>query len=171
MKPKSEAGRRKRAISNLPVIGWREWLSIPTLQIDRIKAKIDSGARTSSIQAFNIQRITDHGTPCVSFIVHPEQRRRLPAIECITEIFDERRVKSSNGDTQDRYVIRVEIGLGGLLWPIEVTLAHRTSMGFRMLLGRQAFRRRFLVDAGHSFIGHRDQAIDVTHITKKVKSQ
>jgi len=139
------------------VIGWNEWLAIPTLNIDRIKAKVDSGARTSSLHAFNIQKFMDRGTPHVAFVVHPLQRIARPVIQCTAEIRDERLVRSSNGHEGYRYVIEVEAILGSHTWPIELTLADRDAMGFRMLLGRQAISGRFLIDprraaiAGRSF--------------------
>lgn len=148
----------------MPVIGWREWLSVPTLQIDHIKAKVDTGARTSSIHAFDVRMFTDRGAPHVAFVVCPEQRRRRPAVDCAAEVYDQRMVKSSTGHWQRRYVIRVEIDLAGGVWPIELTLADRDSMGFRMLLGRQALRGRFLIDANRSFIAGRSYA-DVSTVT------
>ena len=162
--------RRFRAVKSLPLIGWREWLAIPTLQVDRIKAKVDTGARTSSLHAAKIQTVMDRGGPHVAFVVHPEQRRRQPSIPCSAAIFDERSVTSSSGHREIRYVIQVEIALGGAIWPIEVTLTDRDSMGFRMLLGREALRKRVLIDAGRSFIAGRGQAeiaISPTRIFRK----
>jgi hypothetical protein len=137
---------------DIPVIGWREWLAIPSLNVPRIKAKIDSGARTSAIHAFGVRTFSERGAPHVSFEVHPEQRRRRGAVACVAEILDERYVTSSSGHKQRRFVIRADVSLGGLTWPIELTLASRDRMGFRMLLGREAIQNRFLVDVGRSFI-------------------
>lgn len=152
MKKKSADSVVHRRVHALPIIGWREWLAIPTLGIAGIKAKIDTGARSSSIHALHIRTLTERGTPHVSFMVYPEQRRRQPAIECLAEIRDERVVKSSTGHEQRRFVIHAMGCIGGLTWPIELTLANRAPMGFRMLLGREAIRGRFLVDADHSFM-------------------
>jgi hypothetical protein len=160
---KSGGSYRTRYTDDVPVIGWREWLAIPTLHVDRIKAKIDTGARTSSIHAFDVQSFTERGAPHVSFSVCPEQHRRHPEVSCVAEILDERLVKSSTGHLQHRYVIEVEIDLGGLIWPIELTLAKRDSMGFRMLIGREAVRNRFLIDSNRSFLSSRCYA-DVTTI-------
>jgi len=154
---------RTRYADDVPVIGWREWLAIPSLGVDRIKAKIDTGARTSSIHAFNVQPFTERGAPHVSFVICPEQHRRHPEIDCVAEVLDERLVKSSTGHLQHRYVIEVEIDLGGLIWPIELTLARRDSMGFRMLIGREAVRSRFLIDSNRSFLSSRCYA-DVSTI-------
>ena len=149
------------------VIGWREWLSIPTLGIESIKAKVDTGARTSSIHAFDLKTFTDRGAPHASFVIQPLQRRRNPRVECIAEIFDERVIKSSTGHEQRRYVIRVDVGLAGQTWPIELTLANRDEMGFRLLLGRQAIRGRFLIDTARSFIA--DRKIVMTRPPRKPK--
>lgn len=152
MKRIPAAPKKRSRVHKLPVIGWREWLAIPSLGIAGIKAKIDTGARSSSIHALHIRTFSDRGAPHVSFVVYPEQRRRQPAIECIAEIRDERMVKSSTGHEQRRYVIHAFGCIGGLTWPIELTLANRAPMGFRMLLGREAIRGRFLVDPDHSFV-------------------
>jgi len=149
---------RTVSVNDVPVIGWREWLSVPTLQIEQIKAKIDTGARTSSIHAFNVRVLTDRGAPHVSFLVHPTQHRRRPEIECVAEIRDERIVKSSTGHREKRYVIRVDVGFGGPTWPIELTLTDRDAMGFRMLLGREAVRGRYLIDCRRSFVSGRSYA-------------
>ncbi|WP_323796582.1 ATP-dependent zinc protease [Nisaea sp.] len=143
----------------LPVIGWREWVSLGELGIERIKTKIDTGARTSSLHAFNIRQFTDHGAPHVAFVVHPRQRYRLPVVECIAEVLDEREVMSSSGHKDVRYVISTDVSLAGFTWPIEITLADRDQLGFRMLLGRQAVRDRFLVDPGRSFVTGRKHVV------------
>jgi hypothetical protein len=155
-------GTHGRRAKGLPIIGWREWLALPTLQVERIKAKIDTGARTSAIHAFNIRSFADRGSPHVSFVLHPEQRRRHPAIDCIAEVRDERMVTSSSGHAEKRYVIHVDVRLGAYLWPIELTLADRDPLGFRMLLGREAVRHRFLIDAGRSYLAARDRAARLT---------
>ncbi len=160
-------GGRTRAVKSLPLVGWREWLDIPTLQVGHIKAKIDSGARTSSLHAADIQVITDRGAPHVSFVVYPEQHRSEPAIACIAAVFDERQVTSSNGHRELRYIIQVEVSLSGATWPIELSLTNRDSMGFRMLLGREALRRRVLVDTSRSFIAGRSHADISTVSTRK----
>lgn len=134
-----------------PVIGWREWVQLPALLDLPIKAKIDSGARTSSIHAFGTRRFSERGAPWVEFMLHPIQRHALPEIACRAPVTDERWVRSSNGDAEKRLVIETMARLGATDWPIELTLASRDVMGFRMLLGREAIRRRFLIDPGRSF--------------------
>ncbi len=132
---------------------------MPSLGIDRIKAKIDTGARTSSIHAFDVQTTFERGAPHVTFNVSPMQRRRKPVISCLAEIHDERVITSSSGHRQERYVIKVEIGFGTERWPIELTLANRDLMGFRMLLGREALRGRFLVNPSKSYILGKSRAL------------
>jgi hypothetical protein len=134
-----------------PVIGWREWVSLPALLDVPIKAKIDSGARTSSIHSFGTRRFSDAGTPMVEFVLHPLQRRAYPEYVCTAPIKDERWVRSSNGERALRIVVETEARLGDIAWSIELTLATRDMMGFRMLLGREAVRRRFLIDPARSF--------------------
>ena len=133
------------------VLGWREWIELPDLGIDRIKAKVDTGARTSSLHAFDVQTRELDGEEIVEFQVHPEQRRRLPEITCVARVHDRRLVASSNGQSTERIVIKTKLSIGSREWPIEITLADRDEMGFRMLLGREALRGRAVVDPGLSF--------------------
>lgn len=139
----------------LPVIGWREWVGLPGLGIERIKAKVDTGARSSSLHAFDLREFSRDGTAWVRFRVHPVQRRSDTTVEVEAPVLEQRAVRSSNGKVARRPVILAEVTLLGVTWPVELTLAGRDEMGFRMLLGREAFRRRFLVDAGRSFCGGR----------------
>ena len=141
----------KRERSEPTTIGWREWAALPDLGVDRIKVKIDTGARTSAIHAFDIRPFERNGQKYVSFLLHPVQRHRQPEIPCEAPVVDERVVTSSNGERQWRYVIETAVKLGETLWPIELTLTNRDEMGFRMLLGRRALRKRFVVDPGGSF--------------------
>ncbi|MCA9214680.1 MAG: ATP-dependent zinc protease [Planctomycetales bacterium] len=141
--------------ARLPVIGWREWVGLPDLGIARIKAKVDSGARSSSLHAFDLKSFSVGGQQRVRFKIHPIQRRRTRILEVESVVYDERTVRSSSGQESLRPVIVTNVSLLGVTWPVELTLANRDSMGFRMLLGRQAFRDRFLVDGGHSYYGGR----------------
>lgn len=134
-----------------PVIGWREWVALPALLDLPIKAKIDSGARTSSVHSFGTRRFSEGGAPWVEFLLHPIQRVNLPEIACVAPIKDERWVRSSNGESEKRIVVETLARLGAVDWRIELTLADRDVMGFRMLLGREAIRRRFLIDPGRSY--------------------
>jgi len=139
------------------VLGWREWVALPGLGVPRLKAKVDTGARTSALHAFRIHTFEREGVETVEFLVHPEQRRRQPEILCRAPIYDRRSVASSNGQSEDRIVILTTIEMAGRAWPIEVTLANRDQMGFRMLLGREALRGRAVVDPGRSYCAGKSQ--------------
>ena len=139
--------------SNLPVIGWREWVGLPDLGIKTIKAKVDTGARSSSLHAFHLQEFQRDGERWVRFHVHPIQRSNTEDVEVEARVLETRSVRSSSGKASERPVIVTNVHLLGLTWPVELTLANRDEMGFRMLLGREAVRRRFLVDAGKSYYG------------------
>lgn len=139
--------------TELPTIGWREWLALPDLGVDRIKAKVDTGARTSSLHAFDVH--VDTRRSRVRFKVHPIQRSSHETVECEAPLVDRRWVRSSNGKRELRPVIETSVALLGETFTIEVTLTSRDLMGFRMLLGREAIRRRFLVNAGRSFVASR----------------
>ena len=128
------------------VIGSEEWCGFPELGVSAIKARVDSGAKTSSIHAFNIQPFRRDGIAWVSFEIHPVQNDRRTVIRCERPVIDKRSVKSSSGISDTRYVICAAIKLGELIWDIELTLANRDSMGFRMLLGREAMVERIMVD-------------------------
>ncbi len=139
----------------LPVIGWREWVSLPDLGIKQIKAKVDSGARSSSLHAFDVHLFQRGGEDWVRYKVHPVQRKKTKIVELETKVLETRSVRSSSGKASIRPVILTPVKLLGITWHVELTLANRDQMGFRMLLGREAFRRRFLVDAGSSYYGGR----------------
>lgn len=134
-------------------IGWREWVVLPELGTSPIKAKVDTGARSSSLHAFNVRVFERRGVEMVAFEVHPLQRSDRKKLKGEARLLDFRRVKSSGGHVTLRPVIELDIELMGERWPIELTLASRDTMGFRMLLGRQAIARRFVVDPARSFAG------------------
>jgi hypothetical protein len=136
----------------LKKIGWREWISLPDLQIDRIKAKIDTGARTSALHAFALHPFKEGNRDKIRFDIHPLQNNVNVVITCVADIVDKRMVTDSGGHREERFVIQTNMLLGGKKFPIEVTLTERDSMLFRMLLGRSAIRRRFIVNPGRSFL-------------------
>jgi hypothetical protein len=138
-----------------PVIGWREWVALPSLGIPGIKAKVDTGARSSSLHAFDVEFANRRGRTFARFTVHPFQRDTESSVAAEAEVLEFRRVKSSSGHSTLRPVILADVEVLGTRWTIELTLANRDQMGFRMLLGRQAIRDRFLVDAGRSYYGGR----------------
>ena len=139
--------------SSLPVIGWREWVGLPDLGIKRIKVKVDTGARSSSLHVFDLKDFERDGQKWVRFKMHPVQRETEKSIEAVAKVLEFRSVRSSSGKASTRPVIVTNINLLGISWPVELTLANRDEMGFRMLLGREAFRGRFVVDAGGSYYG------------------
>jgi hypothetical protein len=145
--------RKYRLKPETRAIGWREWLAIPEWGIARIKAKIDTGARTSSIHASTLHFFKRGGTEMVRFRIHPHQRSLRHTVQVEVPIFDKRVVRSSNGEEELRPVVRTHVELHGVCWPLEFTLARRKLMGFRMLLGREAMRGRFIVDPARSFLG------------------
>ena len=136
----------------LPIIGWREELALPELGISQVKAKIDTGARSSALHAFDIQIFERSGIQMVRFKVHPYQRDTHRTVMAEAELLDQREVRNSGGQSQLRPVIQTPVELNGYTFPIELTLTNRDVMGFRMLLGRQALRGRFLVDVSRSFL-------------------
>jgi ribosomal protein S6--L-glutamate ligase len=128
------------------IIGNQEWCAFPELGIPAIKARIDSGAKTSSIHAFNITTYVKDNIDWVSFEVHPVQRNDEILIRCECPIVDKRDVKSSSGTSETRYVISTPISLGDSAWDAELTLSDRDAMGYRMLLGREAMNGRLVID-------------------------
>ena len=129
-------------------IGWREWLALPEMDVPAIKAKIDTGARTSALHAWRVEPFTDGGAPWIRFALHPLQRDSELSIERTAPVHDRRVVSDSGGHRESRYVIETLIVMGGLERRIEMTLTDRDTMLFRMLLGRQAMRGlRVLPDA------------------------
>lgn len=136
----------------LKVIGWREWVILPALGISSIKAKIDTGARTSALHAFALRPFKDGNKDRISFDIHPLQNNIDVIVSCTADIIDKRWVSDSGGHREERFVIRTPVEIGGDIWPIEITLTERDSMLFRMLLGRSAIRKRFTVNPARSFI-------------------
>jgi ribosomal protein S6--L-glutamate ligase len=133
------------------VIGKEEWCELPELGLPAIKARVDSGAKTSSLHAFNIKTFEEGKKKYVTFDIHPIQNNREIIRTCKALIVDRRHVKSSSGEKEKRHVIKTPISLGGLTWDIEITLTNRDSMGYRMLLGREAMSTKVLIDPDTSF--------------------
>ena len=143
---------RRLIVTDRPAVGWREWVGLPDLGIERIKAKIDTGARTSALHAVRVRSERVEGIDVVRFEVHPLQRSTRPLLRCRLPLIDERYVRSSDGERELRPVVETVVRLGDATWRIELTLANRALMGFRLLLGRRALRRKFVVDPGRSWI-------------------
>ena len=143
MKPVSES---------LVTLGWREWVGLPGLGIRQIKAKIDTGARTSALHAFEIGEFEENGKARVRFKIHPVQRDNDTVIECVADVVDQRIVSDSGGHREKRWVISTDVGIGPHTWPAEFTLTARDDMLFRMLLGRTAMKGRAVVDPSRSYV-------------------
>ncbi|WP_395375919.1 ATP-dependent zinc protease [Marinicella sp. W31] len=121
-------------------IGWKEWVSLPQLKISLIKAKIDTGAKTSALHTYQYETFDKNGVHWIRFWIHPKQNDSSYSVECESEILDKRSVTNSGGITEERYVIRSIVVMGNQSWPIEITLANRDTMRHRMLLGREALQ-------------------------------
>ena len=135
----------------LTTLGWREWVSLPALGIAGIKAKIDTGARSSSLHAFDIKAIEVNGEHWVEFKVNPQQHETTELIHCRAPLKDYRQVTDSGGHRSMRYVIETQICIGDEQFLAEMTLADRSQMLFRMLLGRTAMKNRYTVDPSRSY--------------------
>jgi hypothetical protein len=137
------------------VAGWREWVTLPDAGVEWIEAKLDTGARSSSVHAFGVEEYSHGGAPWVRFSLRPWQRSEEDAVEHACPVHDRRVVRSSSGHTEERYVVLMDLRLLDRTVTAEVTLSSRDEMGFRMLVGREALRQGFLVDSGRSYLGGR----------------
>ncbi len=135
-----------------PVAGWNETASLPELGVDSIRVKLDTGAKTSALHAFNVSEIQKDDQAWVEFEIHPLQNNDTYVVKCSSPISDIRHVKSSNGQKEKRYVIFTILKVGSDEWPIEITLTNRDQMSFRMLLGRSAMKNHLLVDPQKTYL-------------------
>ena len=137
--------------NRLLTVGWREWVALPTLGLPAIKTKVDTGARTSCLHAYDVKPFTKDGEKWLRFSVHPLQNNQR-TVQCEAPLADKRLVTDSGGHRELRYVIATELTIGEFKYPIELTLTNRDQMRFKMLLGREALKKRLLVNPGKSFL-------------------
>ena len=133
-------------------IGSREYCSLPELGIELIKAKVDSGAKTTALHADNLTKFSKNDENWVKFSLHPLKSKPELLVECEAKLIEKRVIKSSNGTKEERFVIETQLLLGNSSYPIEITLTNRKLMGFQMLLGRQALSERFLIDCEFRYL-------------------
>lgn len=148
--------------------GWEEWVALPDLGLPALKAKVDTGARTSALHAYDIETFGSAKVPQVRFTVHPVPGREDLIIPCSAKVIDRRIVTSSNGDSESRYVIGCDIEVDGQRWPIELTLTNRATMASRMLLGREALKDHIAIVATDRFL-QPELSYDV-YASKKVRT-
>lgn len=134
-------------------IGWREWVGLPELGVVAIQAKVDTGADSSSLHAFNQERFQKDGIEFIRFEVHPKKRSKSGVIQCESEVVTERRVKNPGGRIEVRPVISTTLVLNRVPIRALINLTHRDEMTFRMLIGRRTIRGKFLVNPGRSYLG------------------
>lgn len=144
-----------KRVKKYPILGWREWVSLPGLGIHKIKAKIDTGARTSALHAFSLNPFVENNASKISFEIHPFQHNTSEVVHCVANVVDKRLVTDSGGHEEERYVIETPMTIAGQTWSIEITLTERENMLFRMLLGRSALRKRFIINPARSFVSTR----------------
>ena len=137
------------------IVGWREWVALPQAGVEWIKAKIDTGARSSAIHAFDLEVFDRDGAEWVRFSLHPWQKSDEDSVELSLPVLDRREVRSSNGQVEQRYAVGLDVTLAGRTITSVMTLSNRDEMGFRMLIGREALERGFLVDSARSYAGGR----------------
>jgi len=144
--------KNNQMASTLITVGWREWVLLPELGLPLIKAKIDTGARTSCLHAFSVEPFEKDNKEWVRFGIHPHQRDSETEVYCEAEVIDKRVVSDSGGHKEERYVINTDLVIAGQRWPIEITLTNRDTMVFRMLLGRTAMDNKIIVNPARSFL-------------------
>lgn len=146
------------------IVGWREWVSLPDLGLAWVKAKVDTGARTSALHAFSLEEFRRDSKQWVRFVMHPLQKCQVPEFICEAIVKDVRDVTDSGGHCEKRYVIETSLCLGERTWPIEMTLTNRETMKFRMLLGRTAMANRLVVDPELSYCFNRPTIEDLSTV-------
>ncbi len=144
-------------MKNKMLVGWREIVSLPSLGISTIKAKVDTGARTSCLHTFKLETFEQDDQLWVRFWMHPLQNNEQEIVVCEAPVVDQRIVRDSGGHEETRFVIQSDITIGDHTWNIELTLTNRENMLFRMLLGRTAMHKKIIVDPSHSFLTRKEE--------------
>ena len=139
-------------MTDLLVFGWREWVQLPSLGLPAVKAKVDTGARTSAIHAFKLRPFFDGGVQHIEFLLHPRQRDIETVATCTAKVVDKRSVTDSGGHSEERWIIETLLSVGPRAWDIEISLTARDNMRFRMLIGRTALKNHALVDSSASYL-------------------
>ena len=144
-------------VTNRRILGWREWVSLPCLGIAAIKAKLDTGAKTSALHAWDVSPRMVDGRQWISFRVHSMQRKKVTPVFCEAPVSDRRWVTNSSGTREHRYIISTNLQIGPSSWPIELSLTNREGLEFPMIIGREAMRDRLIVDPRASFRAGRNK--------------
>jgi len=153
------------------IIGWKEWFGLDCLSLPAIKGKIDTGAKTSSLHAFNIESFYLENVEYVKFDIHPLQKNKNLVRTCVARVIDQRMVCDSGGKKEKRFVIKSDLRIGDKKFCVEITLANRDSMTFRMLLGRDAVKQaKMLVDPSKSFLQGKPKRNEVLKFYRTAKS-
>lgn len=151
-------------------IGWKEWISLGCLGLPAIKGKTDTGAKTSSLHAFNIENFYIEDVEYVKFDIHPLQKNKKLVRSCVARVIDQRMVSDSGGKKEKRFVIKSDLQIGKSKIRIEITLTNRDSMAFRMLLGREAIKQaKLLVDVSKSFLQGKIKRKEILKLYRKTK--
>lgn len=150
--PRAQAQPNPAAAQSKLIIGWREWVTFPDFGGVRVKAKIDTGARTSALHASDITPFEKDGQRMVAFDIHPRPGSIEPAVSCVAPLIAYRRIRNSGGQDTFRYIIKTSIDIGNQIWPIEISLTRRDRLQLRMLLGRTALGNRYLIDPVKSYL-------------------
>lgn len=154
------------------IIGWKEWVSLDCLGLPAIKGKIDTGAKTSALHAFNIESFYIEDVEYVKFDLHPLQKNKQFSRSCIARVIDQRMVSDSGGKKEKRFVIKSDLSIGDAKIRIELTLTNRDSMAFRMLLGREAIKQaKMIVDVSKSFLQGKKKKKEIINLYKKTKQK
>jgi len=160
----------KKTKSQKKTIGWKEWFALDCLALPAIKGKIDTGAKTTSLHAFNIENFYIEDVEYVRFEIHPLQKNKKLVRNCVARVIDRRMVSDSGGKKEKRFVIKSDLQIGDKKARIEITLANRDTMAFKMLLGREAIKQlNMLVDISKSFVMGKKKRLNILKLYRDTK--